>query len=519
MCGHTVTTIFFPGLVSLIIDKGISSGNLELTFQYIGLFILNGISMAIFQYSARVGFAKISQDILLKIKSKVFFKLMQTNLAFWNKHKIGDVASILESDINKVESLLTTAFCDAAVNVLVVLGMSCFLLYIDFVIGTTLIILAALFVCVQRKAGEKIRKNMTDVRSALGEASSLTNEILNNMQSIQIIGFISPFFEKYQKCNNVIRDYYVKYVSTISESSTITNLYSVFSMLTVLTFGALSIVHEQMAFGTILTLILYAQRLYTPINSVCNTYVLIKNISPSVHKIMDVIQSEDMIFKGALDADNIKGRLTFNNVFFRYDKSNDYILENFNLDIMPGDRVGIVGRNGSGKTTIIKLLCGLCIPEKGNICIDDIELGKYDLDLLKSQVGFTLQKDYLVSGRLSEILSFGLEDTYLDNKNRLIEAFQLDINKFKNGWETFINENSINISGGEMQKISLIRMFSSSKNVYVLDEPTSFMDFESEKKACLEMKKLLVGKTAIIITHRPQILDICNRIINLDELG
>lgn len=442
---------------------------------------------------------------------------MQTNLTFWNKHKIGDVASILESDIKKVESLLTTALCDAAVNILVVIGMSCFLLYLELRIGCILIILAVLFVCIQRKAGEKIRRDMVNVRQVTGETSSLTNEILNNIQSIQMMGFEKSFFLRFQKSNKAIYDCYLKYISTLSESNAITNFYSVCSMLAVLIYGALSCVYEHMALGTLLTLTLYAQRLYTPINSVCNTYVLIKDITPSIQKILEILQCEDLIFNGYLESGYIRGRLTFDKIFFRYEKASNYVLKNFNMDIMPGEKVGIIGKNGSGKTTIIKLLCGLCSPEKGSIYIDDIKLQKYDLSILKDQFGFTLQRDYLVSGTLSEVLSFGLENTYLDNKNKLIEAFQLDISKFKDGWDTIINENSINISGGEMQKISLIRMFSSSKSIYILDEPTSFMDTESEKKVCIEIKKLLVGKTAIIITHRPQILKICNRIINLDE--
>lgn len=490
---------------------------MELTIHYIGIFVINGLLIVIFQYNERVGFAKLSQDILFKIKSTVFMKLIQTNLTFWNKHKIGDIAHIFENDISKVESLLTTAFCDAAVNILVVLGMSCFLLYLELKIGCALILLAVLFVWIQRKAGDKIRNSMATVRGAIGEASSLTNEILNNIQSIQMMGFSKPFFLRFQKSNRTICDCYVKYMSTLSESNAVTNLYSVFSMLAVLIIGTYSSIYEHMTFGTLLTLTLYAQRLYTPINSVCNTYVLIKNITPSIQKILEVLQCKDLIYKGDLEVNKIKGRLTFDNVFFRYSKTSKYVLENFSLDIMPGESVGIVGRNGSGKSTIIKLLCGLCSPEKGKIYIDNIELQKYDLDLLKNHFGFTLQKDYLVSGRLSEIISFGLDNTYLDNKNKLIEVFQLDISKFKDGWDTIINENSINISGGEMQKISLIRMFSSSKTIYILDEPTSFMDIESEKKVCMEMKKLLVGKTAIIITHRPQILKICNYIIDLDE--
>ncbi|WP_077613164.1 ABC transporter ATP-binding protein [Clostridium sp. Marseille-P2415] len=519
MFGYTITSVIFPGLVSLVMDKGVMVGDYHATIKYISMFLGIGIMMTFFQYIEKMSFFKLSQDILLYIKIVVFRKIMDTNLVFWNNHKIGDVMSVIESDISKVESLLTTKFCDALMNIFVVFGMSSFLVYLNIEIGGLLIAVAVLFVAFQRKLGGKIKTNMEVLRESLGSNSSLINEILNNIQNIQIIGFIEPFIKKFKVSIDNVKNYNIKNMNIVSISMGVSNLYVVFSMLIVLSFGSIAHFRGRLTLGTILTLILYAQRLYSPINSICNTFISIKNISPSISKILDILENENKIQGGDFyPTTNIQGKLEFKEIFFKYELNPGYVFMNFNLKINPGEIIGIVGKNGSGKSTIIRLLAGLCTPECGNITIDGIDLKKYDLEYLRSQIGYVLQRNYLVSGKLIDILRFGVENVYIDIKNELIQSFELDISKFSGGWDTYINEKSMNISGGEMQKISLIRMFSSPKHMYILDEPTSFMDTESEKKICNEMKKLLYNKTTIIITHRPQILHICNRIIDLDAL-
>lgn len=519
MMVYTITSVIFPGLISIIIDKGIMVRDYHYTLKYICGFFSVGIVMVLSQHIERMSFFKLSQDILYYIKVVVFRKIMNTNILFWSNHNIGDVMTVIESDISKIEALLTTEICDAIVNLFVVLGMSFFLIYLKVEIGILLIGVAVLFVIIQRQVGNKLKINMKILREAMGNTTALINEILNHIQHIQIIGLVIPFLKKYKKSNETVKNIHIKHMHIASISMGVSNLYVIISMLIVLSIGSFYFFRGLLTIGTLLTLVLYAQRLYTPINGLCNTYTMIKNITPSITKILDILESEDTIRCGTFfPQKNILGDLEFRNVTFRYSKNSKNVLENYCLHIKPGEKVGIVGKNGSGKTTIIKLLAGLCVPESGHIVLDGVSLEKYDFEFLRSQIGYVLQRDYLGSGKLKDILKFGVEDAYIDIKNELIQEIGLDIDKFSNGWDTYIDENSNNISGGEMQKLSLIRAFSSSKAVYIMDEPTSFMDIESEKKVCGILNKLLCDKTSIIITHRPQILKICDRVVVLGDL-
>ncbi|RFZ76096.1 ABC transporter ATP-binding protein [Lacrimispora amygdalina] len=519
MLGYTITSVIFPGLVSLVMDKGVMVGDYHSTIVYISIFLIIGIMMTIFQYLERLSFFKLSQDILIYIKIIVFRKIMDTNLAFWNNHKIGDVMSVVESDISRIESLLTTKLCDAIVNIFVIIGMSIFLIYLNIKIGGLLILIAFIFVAIQRKLGIFIKNNMLILRKSLGDNSSLLNEILNNIQNIQIIGLVVPFIDKYKVSIDNIKDNNIKNTNIVSLSLGVSNLYVIISMLIVLFVGSIEYFRGHLTIGIVLTFLLYAQRLYSPISSICNTFVSIKNISPSISKILDILKNENIIYGGNYyPVTDIQGSLELRAISFKYQLNPDYVFKDFNLKINSGEIIGIIGKNGSGKTTIIKLLAGLCVPEQGIITIDGVDLKKYDLEYLRRQIGYVLQSNYLVSGKLKDILRFGVENEFIDIKDEMIKSFELNISKFSNGWETYINEKSMNISGGELQKISLIRLFSSPKQMYILDEPTSFMDNESEKKVCSKMEELLNNKTAIIITHRPQILHICNRVIDLDAL-
>lgn len=516
---YTATSVLFPGTISLVINNGIISGGYGKTLKYIFIFLCVGIMMTVFQYLEQMSFIKLSQDILLYIKKVVYSKLMKTNIRFWSDHKIGDVMSVVESDISKVETLLTTQFCDAIVSVLVIFGMSIFLIYLDLRIGLLLLLSSFLFVLIQRKVANVLRNKMWYLREMLGKTSTVVNESLNNLQNIQIIGYTKLFIEKFKASNENVKKSYIKHIEVASISSGIANIYVVFSMLIVLLGGAFKFYQGTLNIGVFLTLVLYAQRLYSPINSICNTYTSVKNITPSILKILDILETKDTLLDGELvPITNICGNIEFKSVFFRYSEESKYIFENASFSINAGEIVGIIGENGSGKTTIVKLLAGLCKQESGYLTIDGIALERYNLEFLNRQIGYVMQRDYLVSGKLSDMLKFENDITWLDIKDELINGFGFDISKFTDGWDTYIDENSKNISGGEMQKISLIRLFSSMKQVYILDEPTSFMDIVSENKVCDKLQSLLKGKTAIIITHRPKILKICSRVIDLNNL-
>lgn len=510
---YSVSSMIFPGVLSLIIDRGISTKNINNTIIYTVLFFLTGVTIVIFQYLQRMGFSKLSQKLITDMKNKIVEKLLKTNLEFWNKHKIGDIYTIVESDIPKLESLLSTLISDALVNFLVIIGTLGLLCYINPLIGSVLFIAACLFAFFQKEIGKEIKNKMTEMRKQIGKQASFTNEILNYVVNIQLTNLSTGIYQNYEDNNKKIVGKQISQIRTLSISKSIGMIYNITSMLFVIIIGSVRTYNGSLTVGLFFSLILYAQNLYSPVVGLSNIYVTIKNIIPLVDKIYEVFVSSDVISSGQLCPNkNIKGNMRFNHVFYSYDGNESYQIKDLSFEVKTGEIIGIVGNNGCGKTTIIKLLSLLCLPQKGCIEIDDIQITEYNIDFLRTQVGYMLQNLYLPSGVLKNALNYELGKEKL---KQLIVDFELDIQAFPEGLESIIDENHSNLSGGECQKISLIRMFMEDKSLYILDEPTAAIDMHCEEKICSSIKKYLHGKTAIIITHRPEILKICNEILYL----
>ena len=165
---------------------------------------------------------------------------------------------------------------------------------------------------------------------------------------------------------------------------------------------------------------------------------------------------------------------------------------------------------------MFKLLLNLCTPDKGNIYINGKKVEEYDNDYLREKIAYVGQQGFMLSGSLRDILDpKGISND--EELEALMEDFLIDKNKLGTGLNTYIDENHKNISGGEFQKLALIRAFVEPKDIYLLDEPTSAVDPESERSICEKIKEKLAGKAALIITHRPEILKICDEVILIGE--
>lgn len=200
-------------------------------------------------------------------------------------------------------------------------------------------------------------------------------------------------------------------------------------------------------------------------------------------------------------------------MYFRYVEKSRYVLEGIDLNISVGKIVGIVGENGVGKTTILRLLSKLCIPSKGRILLDGIDISKFNTQFLWSQIGIMPQETYLPRGKINEIL--GINENNLPIAKRMLRELRFEIDKFPEGMESEIGGNASSISGGEAQKLAFIRLILEDKKMFILDEPTSSLDLESEELMLEMICKYMKGRTCVIITHRPKLLDICDQVIEM----
>lgn len=509
---YTFSSMLFPGILSIIIDKGVAVKDIRNICIYTSCFLFIGLMIVIFQYLVRISFFQFSQSLVFHVKNKVLTKLLQVNLDFWKNHSVGDMFTVIENDIPKLESLLTTLISDTVVNILILFGTLIILIRIDPLVSVSLFILASVSALLQKNIGRKVKSGMENIRKQVGNQAAFTNELLNYATSIQITNQAESAYLKYSAKNKDILGMEIRQNCRMALSRNIGMIYNVLSILMVIILGSVKVYHNDITVGLFFSMILYAQNLYSPVVGIGNTYVTIKSITPLIDKVLEVLSNE-CIVKGGLLSPNraLDGNINFDHVHYSYTYDNFYQINDLSFNIQKGKIMGIVGKNGCGKSTIVKLFSLLITPQQGHIKIDGLPISEYEVKYLRDHIGFMLQDIYLANGSINEILASD-DDEKLQ---MLINDFEINKIGLEKGLETQIIDNSSNLSGGEKQKIAIAKLFLEEKSIYILDEPTSAMDLESEKRFCNVIRKYLEGKTAIIITHRPEILKICDEVLRL----
>lgn len=512
---YSLASLSFPGFLSYIVDDGIMVHDANKMIFYCVAMSVTGIVMIVFQYMEQISFYKLAQEITAALKEKIYHILTKKNINFWSKHTPGDMFTVLEGDVERLENLMTATVSDIVVNLFMSVGIAAYFLWIDVWIGMEVLTLAVAFACIQRKLGDKVEKMMDELRGKICELSGFTDESMNHMLNIQASGYSTYMEKNYSEKNRKVIQGFIKQMKCIAVMRGIGGTFHVAAILSVLIIGSVRVREGTLSIGLLFSLTIYVQRLYAPIVSLGNAYMEIRNCWPIIRKILSVLENGDNITSGTFvpDTGRVQGKIEFRDISFCYPGSRP-VFQRFHLSILPGTIIGIVGDNGSGKSTLTRLLTKLCIPVKGKIFLDDVNLEDYNTEFLRTQIGYMLQNQFFFKGQLKEIV-----DPYSKTDKRelirLMDFFRIPAELFEDGLDTEINGNLISLSGGEAQKIAMVRLFCENKPVYILDEPTAALDMQSEEEIIELLRKFLKNKTAVIITHRKKILDICDRVVQI----
>lgn len=511
---YTISSVFFPSFLSKVIDIGVLKNDNIAIFRYSTEMLICGIFMIIFFYVQKVSFFKFGNDIVMNTKKSLYNKLNNVNIIFWNKHKVGNILTILDNDIGKMQELLTSNISELVVNIFLCVGISLYIIGLNYKIGFSVVGLSFCFAFIQKHISNKSKEKMKKLRELMGDFNSYTTETVNNIPALQMTGknkYIKKIYE--DKCNQIV-DQGLDFTKTMSYVSVVGMAFNIIAIILVLLIGSLDVSKGNISVGLLFSLTIYVQRLYSPIVAIGNVFVKIKNFIPLFDNIYEVMFSEDIIINGTYRIDdNLKGKIEFENVWFKYNE-NKYVLKGFSETFETGEIVGIIGENGSGKTTIGKLLTKLCTVNNGKIKIDGVNIKDYNLDYLQEQIGVMTQDSFMLTNEINEILDNKL---YMEQIQEFLEKMN-----FSDTGNSILNdgfrvkENGLNISGGEAQKLALYKLYLDNKPICILDEPTASLDSISEERIIDFIKNSFKDKTVIIITHKPEILNICTKIIDLN---
>lgn len=514
---YTICSLVFPTAVSKLIDKVIINHEYSRTFYYLSIILISGLLMIVFNYIQYIEYYKFGQKGKLTISEKIFDRILHANGKFREKYSSGDILRIIEQDSNQIENFIGQGIGQIAVNIIVVVGVIILILIQQPIIGIIMIILSVVFSFVQAFLSYMLKQEASELREDLGKISSFSSEIILHSEQVATSGYVETYFQEYKSRNKKIYTKNVSQMSKILIGRNIGIAYNVIGNLITMGIGVYEIRNGNMTVGSLLAFTMYVQRLYGPLVIISNSYLNLKRAVPHIERIKKFLNNAECIIDGSIKPEmKIRGTIVFENVSFKYDEKE--VLKKCNLQIESGKLTAIIGDNGSGKSTLIKLLLKIYNRSSGEIFVDNIDINKYSNDYLFNNISVMFQNNFLISGKLIDIINPGKKELDINYIYSLFQRVKLDINKFENGLDTYICENNINISGGELQKLNIIKILIEDRPLIILDEPTSALDNDSEDEICELFEELLRGRTVIIVTHRKRILKICDKIINFNVI-
>lgn len=513
----TATSLLFPGFISKIIDQGLEKGDLQAVGMYWGEMLICGVLLVISNYIQSILYCKFEQELYYQLKNKVFDKVLHTKTVDRDSLANGDIYMSIDDDLSNISSFLTTLLPELFISILSLVGVVFIIFKFYSLMGIVILGLIGVLVISQPWFGKKIKEQSSLCREAGGEEAAFLQESIGNAPYLNIMGYVEGVRDKYwEKSRNVKnRNISISRIQYIAQNFRLG--INTMALLITIGIGVILVEKEVVGVGGVFAMSIYIQRVSGPLNSIVQSYLLIKSYTPYFERITKICNRSKRDNTVKENPREELKKIEISDLTYSF-SSNLTLYKNFNLEINKGEIVGIVGNNGVGKSTLIKIIMKMIPIGIGRIIVN----GKYGLEnideeYLYKNISVVPQSTVILSGKLRDILNPAKRDI---SDNKIIETlkkFTVDYSIFENDLNYEILEKGGNMSGGEAQKLSLVRMVLENKPWVLLDEPTSAMDVECEKIICSILKEYLKRRTAVIITHRPEILSICDKIIRLES--
>ncbi len=516
LVGDSMTTI--ENYLSL---SNISTNELrDVLFFNIVLIIGASLISGFFTFLMRQTIINVSRFIEFDVKNEIFSHYQSLDQIFYKKNRTGDLMNRISEDVSKVRMYYGPVLMYGT-NAVVLFVIIIFYMYSVAPKLTiySLIPLPILSVFIYR-ISNLINKKSTLVQESLSDLSTYSQESFSGisvLKSFNIQDIILNKFDKYA-------------FNSFKNSLSLAKIQAWFfpiilfliglSNLIVIYIGGKEFIDGNIEIGVIAEFIIYVNMLTWPVTLVGWVTSIVKQAEASQKRINEFLDSKTSLRNGKSRLGKIKNKdITFKNVDFKYDQTGIEIFKSFNLKIKSGKVLGIVGKVGSGKTSLVDLISRIYDPQKGDILIGNKNLKSIEISELRSLISYVPQDNFLFSESIQKNIEFGNPNSSMDEIIDAAKLAQIDleIRKFENGYGTILGERGVTLSGGQAQRISIARSFIKDSEIYLFDDCFSSLDSDTENRILKNLKNNFQKKTLIIISHRVSCVKDADNIIVLDN--
>ena len=525
--GHVLAASLFiqifalttPLIFQVIVDKVLTHKGYETLFVMIGGLVVIGLFDVVLQYLRTYALSHTTNRMDVELGQRLFAHLMRLPMSYFETRPAGQTVARVR-ELETIRSFLTGQGLFSAIDLL----FAFVFVAVMFAYSTTLTLIVLAGIPIYLLIGFAVRPPLRDlIHEKFNRGAASQQFLVETVVGVATIkaAAVEPLMRSRWEEKLAA---YVKtsFAATLLGSGGQLGVQYVSKVITaaILLFGAKAVIDGDLTVGALVAFNMIASQAVQPILRLSQIWQDFQQVHISIDRLGDILNSPpEPAPLMRLAPPTPRGEIEFRSVSFRYSNAGPEVLKNVSLTIAAGETIGVVGPSGSGKSTLTKLVQRLYIPIQGQVLLDGMDLSQVDPAWLRSHIGVVLQENLLFNCTIHENIAFAnpaMPRAKVIEVARLAGADEF-IDKLPNGYETMVEERGANLSGGQRQRIAIARALATDPRILILDEATSALDYESERIIQRNMRRIVRGRTVIVIAHRLSSVRACNRIIGMDD--
>ena len=523
--------LYIPIQVGIAIDNIIDANNVnfDVIKKEILIILLLALNSVMYSYLQNRINNKISYSLSKKLKSELITKINVLSINYLDKTPTGEIQSIMTSDIDQACDGINLALNQFISGILTIIITLILMFTINVYLTLVVIALTPLSLIISTIVSKMIYKYFKNQSIARGNLSSYIEEVFEKQKTVKSYNYEEFANERFDELNENLSKESIKAVFYSSCVNPTTRLINNIIYASIILISSLLMIKSNniiISIGSLSTLLAYSTQYAKPFNEISGVISELSNSAACLSRVENILNQENDVDKGKqeLPDKELPKEISFNNVYFSYTKTQK-LIENFSLDVKPGEHIAIVGKTGSGKTTLINLLLRFYDVNEGSINMNNMDINSIPKQELRRHFGMVLQETWLKNASIKDNISFGSNASFEDiQKAAKITHADNFIKKLPNGYDTIVSNSDENISIGEKQLICITRVLLNNPEMLILDEATSNIDLISEKQIQKDIDLLMKNKTSFVVAHRLSTIINSDKIVvmkdgNIEEIG
>ncbi len=503
------------------VDDVLIDQNKEMFMWIIGGIFIATVIKVISSYYSEISSNFVTETIKREIKIDIFSHLEKLPISYFKRNKLGDTLSKLTNDTTSLGRIGFIIF-DMFKEFLTVLILTARMFQVDYILALVSLVLLPLIIRVVRKFTKKIRKYGRERQDTTGRVTAFTQETLSGIFVIKAFNNTNFVIDKYKDLTKEEFEQAYKTTKVKAKVSPINEVITTFMVLLVVLYGGYQIlVAKRITSGDLISFVTALGLMHQPLKRLISKNNDLQDSLPSADRVVEIFDEkvETDVFGEAVEFNEKIQDIKFENVNYKYDDSNEYVLKNINLDVKAGEIVAFVGKSGSGKTTLVNLLARFFNTDEGKITVNGVNIKNIHLDTYRNKFAIVPQETFLFGGTIKENISFGknVSDEEIISAAKMANAYNFIQEDLPNKFETEVGERGALLSGGQKQRIAIARALIKNPEIMILDEATSALDSESEKLVQEALDSLMEGRTTFVIAHRLSTIVRADKIVVMEN--